>query len=154
MDDWHLLDTAWALLVMKTSTAPVSFPVYPSGCSCLSVWPAAPWTPPWLSAQTQHCTDWWTSRSLCVCRTPSAAPVDKQLWFMYSKRLFGFKKRKLEMIKTYQTNLLAKRKPRYLELPDALLYRLNVRAEVQPPLLLQLFPRLPQPGPNFVQVRV
>lgn len=73
---------------------------------------------------------------------------------MYSKRLFGFKKRKLEMIKTYQTNLLAKRKPRYLELPDALLYRLNVRAEVQPPLLLQLFPRLPQPGPNFVQVRV
>lgn len=41
-----------------------------------------------------------------------------------------------------------------LELFDALLNRLDVRAEVQPPLLLQLLLRLSQPSPNLVQVRV
>jgi len=45
-------------------------------------------------------------------------------------------------------------KVRHLELLDALLYGLDVRAEVQPPLPLQLLLRLPQPGPDLVQVRV
>lgn len=43
---------------------------------------------------------------------------------------------------------------RYLELLDALLYGLDVRAEVQPPLLLQLLLCLSQPSPNAAQVRV
>lgn len=43
---------------------------------------------------------------------------------------------------------------RHLELLDALLYGLDVRAEVQPPLLLQLLLGLSQPSPNAVKVRV
>lgn len=42
----------------------------------------------------------------------------------------------------------------HLELFDAQLDCLDVRAEVQFPLLLQLFLRVSQPNPNFVQVRV
>lgn len=41
-----------------------------------------------------------------------------------------------------------------LEFFDALLYGLDVGAELQPALLLELFLCLPQPSPNVLQVRV
>lgn len=47
-----------------------------------------------------------------------------------------------------------KSKRQDLELLDALLYLLDVRAEVQPPLLLQLLLRRSEPSPDVVQVRV
>lgn len=50
--------------------------------------------------------------------------------------------------------IVSRGQQRYLELLDALLYGLDVGAEVQPPLLLQLLLRGSQPSPDIVQVRV